>query len=319
MTSTSATPTAGPTPNDPLAKRIELEGPARLFGATLVDTVEQGSPHEYLAHVTDAAREFKRTLGAAETVLRGITFVEKTNVSSVVAALRTYGVAIFPALCDRAHLAQIEVEFDDLMARPASAAGAWEGQAAAENYKGLSFIRRTLARDRYPETMALFGSPTCEAIATAFFGGEPYELNEDILVQVTNPTRHPSSGPLHWDKQLTLKSWLYLSDCTSADGPMRIAPGSNAWLRYCREDAMFRGTAYHDIENLVPEDDLTVVSTGGPAGTFFLFVTDAAHGASPVEAGGQRKIMRGRSRPTRVKHWESWAVQKSLSHTGAAG
>lgn len=88
---------------------------------------------------------------------------------------------------------------------------------------------------------------------------------------------------------------------------MRAGAGTAAWLRYIREDAMFDGIPYGKIVNQVEEGGFPVVSTGGPAGTFFLFVTDVAHGASPVAPGKRRNIMRSRSRPVRVRQWASWA------------
>jgi len=39
----------------------------------------------------------------------------------------------------------------------------------------------------------------------------------------------------------------------------------------------------------------------------FLFVTDTAHGATPVDQGKRRNIIRARSRPHRVQQWAAWA------------
>ena len=88
---------------------------------------------------------------------------------------------------------------------------------------------------------------------------------------------------------------------------MRVSLGNASWTRYAREDAMFYGTKYNQISNQVEVDDSTIVSTGGPAGTFFIFVTDTPHGATQVAEANTREIIRSEARPTRIKEWVTWA------------
>ncbi|MEO9845149.1 MAG: phytanoyl-CoA dioxygenase family protein [Roseobacter sp.] len=175
------------------------------------------------------------------------------------------------------------------------------------NSYGISLQRKALSAYRFPETSALFGSRTVEKVTEKFFAGQPFDYNGDLFVQWTDHTDVPASGALHWDKQLTLKSWLYVTDATDGYGPMRAGVGTAAWTRYIREDAMFDGVPYGKIVNQVQEKGFPVVSTGGPAGTFFLFATDTAHGATSVDPGKRRNILRARSRPHRVKQWSAWA------------
>lgn len=240
--------------------------------------------------------------------LEAVTFGGPTSETAVVNCLQTYGLAIFPAIYDADRLARIHAEYDDLIENGAELArdvNARE-ETPAHSY-AISVLRNKVAPARFPETQALFGSEAVERIARRIFAGQSFDYNADLYVQWTDHTDVPASGALHWDKQLTLKSWLYITDATEGHGAMRAGAGTAAWLRYVREDAMFDGIPYAQINNRVEESGFPVISTGGPAGTFFLFMTDTAHGATPVDAGKRRNIIRARSRAKRITEWASWA------------
>ncbi|MEP1833775.1 MAG: hypothetical protein ABJQ70_12890 [Roseobacter sp.] len=228
--------------------------------------------------------------------------------ATVLDCLRTYGLAIFPFIYSKTQLAKVEKEYNDLIENGANLAldVAAREDTPANSY-GISLQRKALSAYRFPETSALFGSRTVEKVTEKFFAGQPFDYNGDLFVQWTDHTDVPASGALHWDKQLTLKSWLYVTDATDGYGPMRAGVGTAAWTRYIREDAMFDGVPYGKIVNQVQEKGFPVVSTGGPAGTFFLFATDTAHDATSIDPGKRRNILRARSRPHRVKQWSAWA------------
>lgn len=237
-----------------------------------------------------------------------ITFHDPVSEARVLDCLRTYGLAIFPSIYPDTQLGKVEKEYNDLIENGADLAldVAAREDTPANSY-AIAIQRKVLNASRFPETVALFGSRTVEKITEKFFAGQSFDYNGDLFVQWTDHTDVPASGALHWDKQLTLKSWLYVTDATEGYGAMRAGVGTAAWTRYIREDAMFDGFPYKNIVNQVEETGFPVVSTGGPAGTFFLFVTDTAHGATPVDPGKRRNILRARSRPHRVKQWSGWA------------
>ena len=88
---------------------------------------------------------------------------------------------------------------------------------------------------------------------------------------------------------------------------MRAALGSAGWTRYAREDAIFDSISYSNIDNKFECPDDNIVSTWGPAGTFYIFVTDTRHGVTAVEHGKIREIIRSEARPIRIKDWTAWA------------
>lgn len=237
-----------------------------------------------------------------------VLFASETTVDEVVNCLRTYGVAIFPALYKDSFLKNIQEEFNNLMLSGNQYADQVDSRENTNaNSLGLRISKKTLPYEIYKEIHALFGSDTLRAIAEEFFGTTYFEFNEHLYAQMTGKTKTPASGSLHWDKQLTLKSWLYISPATKEYGPMRASPNSNIYLRHLREDHMHYGTPYNLINNLLDENAFPTISTGGPAGTFFLFITDTAHGATEVMKNYQRKIIRSQSRPLYIKHWANYA------------
>lgn len=240
-------------------------------------------------------------------LLKEVTFSEPVHIETVLRCLRIYGVAIFPALYQGEALDKVRKEYRDIVNTGGRFADKVHfGANASENSFGIWFKRRKLSVSKYSELACLFGSEILWKISNAYFGGQSFEFNNDMFAQWTEHTDKPLSGELHWDKQLTLKSWLYISEASDGYGAMRAEVGSAAWTRYLREDAMFDGIPYGSIKNKLGEMG-RALSTGGPAGTFFIFVSDTGHGATPVDKGKKREIIRSQSRPHRIKDWVNWA------------
>ncbi|MFK7763602.1 MAG: phytanoyl-CoA dioxygenase family protein [Roseobacter sp.] len=293
--------------NDPLAGRVLVP----THEETTIASGTSSMPADGTQLVDQVQKRISRAQsfdGNLLSCLDKITFREPVSEATVLDCLRTYGLAIFPSVYSDSQLETIEKEYNDLIENGANLAldVAAREDTPANSY-AIAIQRKVLNASRFPAIVALFGSRTVEKITEKFFAGQSFDYNGDLFVQWTDHTDVPASGPLHWDKQLTLKSWLYVTDATEGYGAMRAGVGTAAWTRYIREDAMFDGIPYKNIVNQVEESGFPIVSTGGPAGTFFLFVTDTAHGATPVDPGKRRNILRARSRPHRVKQWSSWA------------
>lgn len=294
--------------SDPLAKRI-LPRTANEAGSppSAPETTNSNAP-DVLKQISDRIESAQNLAKSPEACLDAVTFNEPVSHAEVVKTLRQYGVAIFPEIYSPDRLSLVAEEYDELIDKGAEFASnvAAREDTAAHSY-AISILRKSIDENRFPETCALFGSETVERIALDYFSGQKFDFNHDLFVQWTDHTEVPASGALHWDKQLTLKSWLYVTDGTEEHGAMRAGVGTSTWTRYQREDAMFDGLPYGQINNRVDEAGFPIISTGGPAGSFFLFVTDTAHGATPVAPGKRRNIIRARSRPVRIANWANWA------------
>lgn len=151
----------------------------------------------------------------------------------------------------------------------------------------------------YPATAAFFKSPICKQIGEAFYqtDGCNLQFNSEIFVHETPETEQPLSGALHWDRAKTLKFWIYIDDIPCEAGPMQIARGSgrsNAKERLARKGTLTKQQG--GVDNLATTTVNDLVLLTGAAGTVLIQDTDASHGATHVEKGFSRRIMRGHTR-----------------------
>ncbi|MEX0307170.1 MAG: hypothetical protein AB3N12_07245 [Ruegeria sp.] len=129
-----------------------------------------------------------------EAFLEAFTFHQPVSQAKVLESLRTFGLAIFPAIYDSDRLSRITKEYNDLIENGetmASTVSAREDTPA--NSYALSLVRDNLDRNRFPETMALFGSPTIKQMSEKYFAGQEFEFNSDLFVQWTDHTDVPAS------------------------------------------------------------------------------------------------------------------------------
>jgi hypothetical protein len=159
-------------------------------------------------------------------------------------------------------------------------------------------------RQRLPSITSALFAKEFRSVKQKIFG-IIYRDEIEIMCQRTAENKAPDSGDLHFDKRYTFKSWYYVNDIGLNEGPMRVVPPD-----YCPDlnpstlrkkfgtRSLFKGsrTKHH-----ATGDDLELLEAGaefvtGPAGTLFLHITEAWHGASPVLAGSERQIIRGHTR-----------------------
>lgn len=223
--------------------------------------------------------------------------------AEVAAAVRRWGIAIFPGLVDGETLAALNMEFDRMIAARRMLG------VPVDEYENIVNLRLTRANaweQMFPATAAFFAQPFMTAVADAYFGPGTYRLNGEVFVSDLAETKGPQTAPpfaLHFDKRQVLKFFIYLTDTDETNGAMRVLPGSNLRNRGVRESAM-TGQAINDIANVFPEPETPSVPVCGPAGTLFVFDTDVCHGASVVLPGRRRRTMRG--------HTHSHAMLKAM-------
>ena len=294
--------------DDPLKGAISQNTPAKPDK----DDLTEGFPKNKTDLLESIGNRFssqeRETKYCSSDLLKNVTFEREVHLDDVLYSLRNYGVAIFPSLIKGDQLKRLQNEFKLFMSKKQRCVYNKNSEGAdSGNSLAMDFKRSQLNERLFPEMAKLFGSETLFAVCSNYFSGQDFEFNGDMFIQSTGMTSKPMSGELHWDKQLTLKSWIYVSEATEGYGAMRASLGSASWTRYAREDAMFYGIKYNRISNQVEVDGSTIISTGGPAGTFFIFVSDTPHGATQVTEGNTREIIRSEARPTRIKEWAAWA------------
>lgn len=229
-----------------------------------------------------------------------------TTAEDIAATVRRWGLIVFPGFLKGDRLANLNAEFDALMAARHSLGFTRDEY---ENIANIRVTRSKLDAFRFGETARFFESPFMLDVADAYFGPGTYRLNGEIFVSNLTETLGPQTAPpfaLHFDKRQVLKFFVYLSDTDERNGAMRALPGSNVRNRAAREAAMTT-QALNEIPNVLPEPETPSMPIRGPAGTLFVFDTDICHGASSVQAGFTRRTMRG--------HTHSLAMLRAMGIT----
>lgn len=222
-----------------------------------------------------------------------VTYPRLGTAADIAAAVRRWGIAVFPGLLAGPGLAALNDEFDRMIATRRDLG------VPVDEYGNMVNLRLTRERmpGAFPATAGLFAEPFMAAIGDAYFGADAYRLNGEIFVTDLAETAGPQTAPpfaLHFDKRQVLKFFVYLTDTDEVNGAMRALPGSNLRNRAVREQAMTE-RALSDIANILPEPETPSIPIRGPAGTLFVFDTDMCHGASIVQPGHRRRTMRGHS------------------------
>jgi len=169
---------------------------------------------------------------------------------------------------------------------------------------GVKVLNPSSARSEYPAIYSVLFAPEFKKVKRHVLGWM-YKDEIEIFSQHTGPNEVPPSGILHFDKRYTFKSWYYLNDIDVSEGPMRVVP-----LDTCIEFSpiklrkkigtrnLFKGDKgqHHAKGEALEKLERSSEYVTGPKGTMFLHITEAWHGASPVNSNSQRKIIRGHSR-----------------------
>lgn len=134
--------------------------------------------------------------------------------------------------------------------------------------------------------------------------GPLFKNKIEIFCQHTPQHNSPPSGTLHFDKRPTFKLWYYLNDIGSDQGAMRVVPNykhpENAPSRLRQKIGtrrLFSESSVHHADQEIKEKlETSAELVTGSAGTLFIHYTESWHGASPVQEGCYRTIMRSHSR-----------------------
>lgn len=214
----------------------------------------------------------------------------------IASKVKESGFFLLPSVFSGDAIKQFRKEFDELI-----------GACDTSNYQvdkhdGAICVRisprKSLDKKHFPLTSAFFDSVALRHIAECFYETKSKGIayNSEIFVHKSPETLEPLSGKLHWDREQTLKFWVYIDDIPLEAGPMRIEKGSCE----CNRNERLKKSSVKQIlvggkDNLAKENG-EVVNLIGSVGTILIHDTDISHGATPVAKGFIRRIMRGHTR-----------------------
>ncbi len=211
----------------------------------------------------------------------------------ILAKLDQYGVAVIENFADEAQVASLMKEYRACMD------GAIPGLETKEYSAGQLFVveNNQHAKKELPATIKFYNSEFMEAISKAYFNNEDFLLNHEIYVCRDVKESDHVSQCLHYDREPTLKFFIYLNDVSKKNGAFHCVPGSHKETRkkeeYNRQNFImpsWEETRAHNEKNVSRE-----VAIEGGAGTLVIVHTDVFHRAGKLE-GGERNLMRGHTR-----------------------
>lgn len=203
-------------------------------------------------------------------------------VQAILDALERDGVVLVPGYLAAEAVATATQECRKLFDRTPS----WAHREEYSLGQSVRMERADMDAALFPTLAAAFSRPELEAVVSGFFG-EGYVFSRTIYALLDVVGSSTRVQELHYDKMRHLKSFVYLTDVGSANGPFRCVPGSHLLTREVQRRNRER--------NIVPSDDDVRVLPAefndrripvlGEAGTLILFDSDIAHHASIVTEG----------------------------------
>jgi ectoine hydroxylase-related dioxygenase (phytanoyl-CoA dioxygenase family) len=197
--------------------------------------------------------------------------------------LEREGWAVLGGVFDGAAIADLREEIDEVFAtRPAERVRGDKEEFRYELLNRSAACQSAVGHPRILEVIEPLLGEDCHVIANtawrnpAEFKGGPWHC--DAGPHVPRPEGVP------WDDRIpypvfAIGAHLYLQDCTRADGPTAIVPGSNRSGRLAPRDQMF--------DDELTYDGRPPVVVEAAAGDVALFVSDAWHRGLPAQEGGR--------------------------------
>jgi hypothetical protein len=224
-----------------------------------------------------------------------ILSTSQASADSVSAAIREFGVVVLPGYLPLHDLEALNSEFDSILAQGATPTSGIV-PIKLEPGRGAVVTRLALDPESFPATISSFGTSFMQEVSNSYWGAECVPNEQIYVMNEVVGTKHIAQD-LHFDVQKTLKFFVYLTDTTAANGAFSCVPGSHLIARRIRDESgVSISYENREVTRQLPFDEEEVVSVEGVAGTLIVFTTEVFHRAGVV-AQGERRIMRGHTRP----------------------
>ncbi len=234
------------------------------------------------------------------------TLSRDAGLDKTLAVLGEYGMVHIPDFVSQSEIAVLRDEFEGLFAVKDS----WLRTVNYEHGRALSVHRDGIDTSKFPVFAKTFGDPIMKHLTDQYLG-TPNLVNNDIYVTNDKPNPEPIN-PLHFDKILSLKFFLYLLDTTQDSGAFQFVPKSHKIGRELANEHLRHDGKMQTINNRTTEQRMfdAAIPIEGPAGTMIIFDTDGYHRGGVVQPGKERMVMRGHS------HTDPMPVYKPKLFTG---
>lgn len=218
---------------------------------------------------------------------------EKTIASKI----REDGFFIIPALIPEELLQKVNQEFDKGMALDDSFYSGVDRYNGAKCLRVKPFWKLKYWR-QFPVTYSIFGAKILARIARNFYETSRFRFITEAFFHRTPGSPEVLSQQFHWDRNQSLKIWIYLNDVNESNGATRVIPGSNKVNRKIRLSLGDHRKLAGGVDNLSTQFgiDPDWVHLSAPRGSIVFLDTDLSHAASAVGRGEERRIIRAHCR-----------------------
>lgn len=219
------------------------------------------------------------------------TLSRDAGIDKTLAVLREYGMVHIPNFIPAEDIASLREEFEELFKQSAG----WIRTVNYEHGRALSVHREGIDTNKFPVFARTFDDDMMKLLTDQYLG-KPNLVNNDIYITHDKPNPEPIN-PLHFDKILSLKFFLYLLDTTEESGAFQFIPRSHLIGRELANEHLRYGGRMETIGNRTTEQNMIdqAMPIEGPAGTMIIFDTDGYHRGGVVQPGRERMVMRGHS------------------------
>ena len=228
------------------------------------------------------------------------TLIADRDIVSVLANLKKYGIAVIPSYLDKNELGQLKDEFTKSLSYNGDGFSIRHKHPTNEDGMVVRLRREELNEKDFPCIKKVFSSDFMRGVVNKYYSPSSFILNDSIFITHEKPCETPIL-PWHFDREQSLKFFIYLKETTKNDGAFEYVPGSHREGRYRANYHLATGTPLQQLPNDIPEDEIfNPVTMEGEAGDLIIFDPDGFHRGGIVGEGGERMVMRGHSHPSPV-------------------
>ena len=216
---------------------------------------------------------------------------------TIASKIREDGFFIIPALIPEEMLQKINQEFDNGMALDDSF------YSEIDRYNGAKCLRvkpfwKLKYRRQFPVIYSVFGAKALARIARYFYETPRFRFITEAFFHRTPESPEVLSQQFHWDRNQSLKIWIYLNDVNESNGATRVIPGSNKVNRNIRLSSGDHRKLIGGVDNLSTQfgKDPDSIHLSASRGSIVFLDTDLSHAASAVAQGEERRIIRAHCR-----------------------
>jgi len=223
-------------------------------------------------------------------------FENMDNLNDVVDGLKTYGIVIVKNYLTQQLVEKLKQEF--CASFKSSDIGIVKKHKHPVNDAGkVVRIKREKLSSEFSTIKNIFGSSKMEGVVRDYYAPNKYLINDDVFL-----THEKSSEkyilPWHFDRQQSLKFFIYLTDTTEKNGAFEYCPGSHMEGHYRASYYVLRGYSLRNIPNDIPEEEVrNPVIISAKAGDLIIFDADGFHRGGRINEGHERLVIRGHSHP----------------------